>query len=140
MFGEKGNQPELRAEFEKQMGMDKPLVVQYFIFLSRIVSGDVGTSIVTGRKVLKEFFSLFPATFELTLSALLLSILLGIPLGILSALYRNSLFDRVVIGFSLTGYSMSIFWWGLVLILFFRSIWSGLPLQVIFLFIMMFLE
>ena len=124
MFGEKGNQPELRAEFEKQLGMDKPFLVQYFIFLGRVLRGDIGTSIVTGRKVLNEFFSLFPATLELTVSALLFSILLGIPLGILSALYRNSVFDRFVISISLTGYSMSIFWWGLVLILIF-SIFLG---------------
>ena len=119
MLGEKGADPEMRMEFEKKLGLDRPLYQQYFIFIGRVFSGDLGTSIVTGQKVSQEFFDRFPATIELALTSLLIAILIGVPLGILAALFHNSLFDRSVIGFSLTGYSMSIFWWGLILILLF---------------------
>ena len=119
LLGEKGKTPELRAQMEENLGLDKPLYVQYFLFLYRAVRGDLGHSIVTGTKVSKEFFSLFPATLELAISSVMLALLIGLPLGILCALWHNSLLDRLVVGLSLTGYSMSIFWWGLILILFF---------------------
>lgn len=119
LLGEKGKTPELRAELEKNLGLDKPLYVQYFLFVYQAAKGDLGRSIITGEKVLKEFFSLFPATLELALSSVFLALLIGIPLGILCALFHNSTLDRLVMGLSLTGYSMSIFWWGLILILFF---------------------
>ena len=119
LLGEKGSTPERRAELEENLGLNKPLYVQYFLFLSRAVRGDMGRSIVTGEKVSKEFLGLFPATLELAVSSVILALLLGIPLGILCALFHNSVLDRLVMGLSLTGYSMSIFWWGLILILFF---------------------
>lgn len=119
LLGEKGKTPEARAQLEKNLGLDQPLYVQYFLFLYQAGKGNLGRSIVTGEKVSKEFFSLFPATLELAVSSVLLALLLGIPLGILCALFHNSALDRLVMGLSLTGYSMSIFWWGLILILFF---------------------
>lgn len=119
LLGEKGSTPEQRAELEENLGLNKPLYVQYFLFLSRAVRGDLGRSIVTGETVSKEFLGLFPATLELAVSSVILALLLGIPLGILCALFHNSVLDRLVMGLSLTGYSMSIFWWGLILILFF---------------------
>ncbi len=119
ILGEKGRSPEARAQLEENLGLNKPLYVQYFIFVSQAVRGNLGRSIVTGEKVSKEFFSLFPATLELAISSVFLALIFGIPLGILCALFHNSVLDRLVIGLSLTGYSMSIFWWGLILILFF---------------------
>ena len=119
LLGEKGARPEVRKEFEQKLGLDKPLYMQYFLFIRQAVKGDLGTSIKTGGKVGREFLDYFPATVELSLSALFLSILLGIPLGILAALFRNSWWDRFIMSLSLTGYSMSVFWCGLVLILIF---------------------
>ena len=74
---------------------------------------------MTAESVTKEFFSYFPATVELSFCALLWALLLGIPLGLFSALNRNRFFDKFVIGFSLFGFSMSIFWWALMLTLIF---------------------
>ena len=119
LLGEKGASPEARQELRQSLGLDRPFHVQYFLFIKQAFKGDLGRSIVSGRKVSEEFFDRFPATVELALSALVLAILLGIPLGVLSAVFHNSLLDRFVMSLSLTGYSMSIFWWGLVLILFF---------------------
>ncbi len=119
LLGEKGARPEVRKEFEQRLGLDKPIYLQYFIFLGRILKGDLGSSIISGRKVSEEFLDRLPATIELSISALFLAIFLGIPLGILAAIFHNSLLDRFAIGISLAGYSMSVFWWGLILILFF---------------------
>ncbi len=119
LLGERGSTPEVRTQLEENLGLNKPLYVQYFLFVFRAVRGDLGRSIVTGERVSKEFFSLFPATLELAVSSVILALILGIPLGILCALFHNSALDRAVMGLSLTGYSMSIFWWGLILILFF---------------------
>ena len=119
LLGEKGVRPEVRKEFERKLGLDKPYHIQYLLFIRHALKGDLGSSIKTGGKVSQEFVNRFPATIELSLSALFLSILLGIPLGILAALFRNSWWDRFIMSFSLTGYSMSVFWCGLVLILVF---------------------
>ena len=119
LLGERGVSPEIRAEFEKKLGLDQPIYQQYILFMGRAFKGDLGQSVVTHQSVWKEFFDRFPATIELAISSLFLAILLGIPLGIVSALRHNSFIDRWVMGTSLIGYSMSIFWWGLVLILLF---------------------
>ena len=119
MLGEKRASVEVRKELEKKLGLDQPLYKQYFLFVGKVFKGDLGRSIVSGRRVSEEFFDRFPATVELALSSLFLALLLGLPLGILSALFHNSWWDRFVVGVSLTGYSMSVFWWGLILILFF---------------------
>lgn len=119
ILGEKGASPEVRQELEKKLGLDQPLYYQYMLFMVNVLKGDLGHSIVSGREVSEEFFDRFPATVELALSALLLAVLIGIPLGILSAFFHNSLLDRFIMGVSLTGYSMSVFWWGLILMLFF---------------------
>ena len=119
LLGEKGASSEIRQELRAKLGLDQPIYIQFFIFIKRALKGDLGTSTVSGRAITEEFFDRFPATVELALSSLFLAMLLGLPLGILSAVFRNSFLDRFVMGISLTGYSMSIFWWGLVLILLF---------------------
>ena len=118
MAGERGVEPERYAELQKQFGFDRPLVVQYFDYLGQLLTGDLGVSFVTKTPVLEEFFSRFPATVELSLFALTFAILLGLPAGVIAAVKRGSVFDHTVMGVSLTGYSMPIFWWGLLLIIF----------------------
>src|SRR5215212_11591033 len=80
---------------------------------------------ITQAPVVQEFTALFPATIELALCAILFALVLGIPAGIIAAVRRNSIFDHGVMGISLAGYSMPIFWWGLILILVF-SVQLGL--------------
>ena len=119
MLGERGGDPEVVAEMKAKFGLDRPVVEQYFVFLGNALKGDMGVSIVSRRPVAEEFWSRFPATLELSFVALVWSVLLGIPMGILAAVKRNSFFDYSVIGVSLVGYSMPIFWWGLILVIFF---------------------
>ena len=87
--------------------------------MGRVLHGDLGRSIVTREAVLSEFAALFPATVELALCAMLFALVLGLPAGILAAVRRNTILDHGVMGVALTGYSMPIFWWGLLLILLF---------------------
>ncbi|MGX7704633.1 ABC transporter permease subunit [Methylobacterium sp. Gmos1] len=119
MAGERGIDPARHAALRTEYGFDKPLLVQYGIYLERLAHGDLGRSISTKEPVIAEFASLFPATIELGVCAILFALLVGLPAGILAALRRNSVFDHGVMGLSLTGYSMPIFWWGLLLILLF---------------------
>jgi dipeptide transport system permease protein len=119
MAGERGIDPARHAALRAEYGFDKPLLAQYGIYLERLAHGDLGRSISTKEPVIAEFASLFPATIELGVCAILFALLVGLPAGILAALKRNSVFDHGVMGLSLTGYSMPIFWWGLLLILLF---------------------
>ncbi|MEV4620152.1 ABC transporter permease [Asanoa sp. NPDC049573] len=95
--------------FNAKYGLDKPLYEQYWIYLDRLLHGDLGTSISTGRPVSSELASAFPATIELAGAALLLSLLLGIPFGILAAARRRSVLDRLTGGVSMLGVSMPPF-------------------------------
>jgi dipeptide transport system permease protein len=117
--GERGISPERHAELLHEMGLDRPLYVQFFDYVGGVLQGDLGISVITHRPVMDEFLTLFPATVELAIFALIFSTLIGLPAGVLAAVKRGSVYDHVVMGTSLTGYSMPIFWWGLLLILFF---------------------
>ncbi len=119
LAGERGIDPARHEQLRKEYGFDKPVIVQYGIYLGRVLQGDLGKSMITQEPVLSEFSALFPATIELALCAILFALLIGLPAGIIAAIRRNSIFDHGVMGISLTGYSMPIFWWGLILILVF---------------------
>ena len=97
------------------------MLQQYFDFFWRLLQGDLGTSFVTARPVIDEFAELFPATVELTVSALIFAMVIGIPAGIIAAVKRGSVFDHSLMTLSLTGFSMPIFWWALLLIVFFSG-------------------
>ena len=119
LAGERGIDPVRHAALLKEYGLDRPIMVQYGIYIGRVLQGDLGKSIITHAPVLSEFKALFPATIELGACAILFALVIGIPAGILAAVKRNSIFDHGVMGISLSGYSMPIFWWGLLLILLF---------------------
>ncbi len=119
MAGERGVSPERHAALRAELGLDQPLLVQYFDYVKNIASGDLGRSLITKTPVTEEFLTLFPATVELASCAALFAILVGLPCGIIAAVKRGSLFDHSVMTFSLTGYSMPIFWWALLLMLVF---------------------
>ena len=122
MLGERGANPKVYKEMQKSLGLDQPITIQY---IKNVIQGDLGKSIITRRKVTHEFGERFPATLELGMMAMIFAIIFGIPLGIIAAIKRNSFFDYFLMGGSLVGYSMPIFWWGLILILFF-SVQLGL--------------
>ena len=117
LVGERGIDPARHAMLRVELGLDKPLLSQYFIYIKNLLKGDLGRSIVTKEPVLTEFMTLFPATIELSFFAMLLAVLIGIPVGVLAAVRRGSLLDYVTMGISVTGFSMPIFWWALLLIL-----------------------
>ena len=124
MMGERRVDPVMHAEAMERLGLNKPLYAQYFDYIGQLARGDLGQSLRTRESVWSEFTTLFPATFELALAALLFAGTLGLIAGVIAALKRGSLFDHGVMGISLAGYSMPIFWWGLLLIMFF-SVWLG---------------
>jgi dipeptide transport system permease protein len=119
MAGERGIDQARHEQLRREYGFDKPVLVQYGLYVARLLHGDLGRSIVTREPVMSEFATLFPATIELAVCAIVFAICLGLPAGILAAVKRNSILDHGVMGISLTGYSMPIFWWGLLLILLF---------------------
>ncbi|MES2937121.1 MAG: ABC transporter permease subunit [Pseudomonadota bacterium] len=125
MAGERGIDAARHAKLLTELGLDQPVLVQYGIYIGRVLRGDLGKSLITQEPVLREFATLFPATVELAVCAIVFALLLGIPAGIIAAVRRNSVFDHGVMATSLTGYSMPIFWWGLLLILLF-SVQLGL--------------
>jgi len=129
MSGERVMAPERHAEVMHDLGLDRPVYVQYLDYLSNVVQGDLGASIVTKRPVLQEFGTLFPATLELSLCAILFAIVLGIPAGIFAAVKRGTWFDQSVMGVALVGYSMPIFWWGLLLIVLFSNTLHWTPVS-----------
>lgn len=129
MSGERVMSQERYEELNRLLGYDRPLPVQYLDYLGGIVTGDLGSSIVTRRPVLEEFFTLFPATLELSLCAIIVAVALGVPAGVFAAVKRGSVFDQTIMSISLIGYSMPIFWWGLLLIIFFSGILGWTPVS-----------
>jgi dipeptide transport system permease protein len=129
MAGERGLTPERHAELSAQLGFDQPLWMQYLDFLGRLLQGDLGSSLVTKRPVLTEFFALFPATLELAFVAIVLATVIGVPVGVLAAIRRGSFFDQASMTVALVGFSMPIFWWGLLLIIFFSGTLHWTPVS-----------
>jgi dipeptide transport system permease protein len=115
--GERGISPERHAELLKEMGLDQPVWQQFLDYAGGILQGDFGTSIVSKTPILTEFLTLFPATLELTFFAMLFATLIGVPAGVFAAARRGGIYDQTLMGVALAGYSMPIFWWGLILIL-----------------------
>ncbi len=124
LSGERGITPERHAALMSEFGLDKPLWQQYLAFIQDVFSLDLGNSLVTKRPVLEEFLTLFPATVELSLVAMTLAVAIGLPIGVIAAQRRGKFLDHTVMTVALTGYSMPIFWWGLLLIILFSG-WLG---------------
>jgi peptide/nickel transport system permease protein len=110
------------AKLREHLGLDKPFLVRYLDYVSRVAQGDLGRSIQQNRSVAAELADAWPATLELTLAALVIAAVAGIAAGVASAVWPNSLFDALARLGSLFGLSMPIFWTGLVLIVVF-SLW-----------------
>ncbi len=117
MAGERGISAERHAQLMAEMGLNKPLYQQYFTYVTNVLHGDLGTSLKSRISVWDEFVPRFKATLELGVCAMLFAVIVGIPVGVLAAVKRGSIFDHTAVGISLTGYSMPIFWWGMMLIM-----------------------
>ena len=118
MLGQQASQEQVQQVREK-MGLDKPIFVQYGLFLKDALRGDLGDSIVTGRPVTKELMVRLPATFELAAFAMLIAVLVGIPVGVISAVRQYSLLDKTTSVLALTGISIPIFWLAMILVVIF---------------------
>jgi dipeptide transport system permease protein len=129
MMGERGVDPATHAAELHRLGLDQPLPVQYFHYLGQALHGNLGNSLVTNTTVMSEFMARFPATVELSICALLFALLVGLPAGVFAALRRGTAVDHGVMGAALTGYSMPIFWWGLILIMLFSVTLGWTPVS-----------
>ena len=111
------------------MGLDKPLVVQFFIYLWDVMHGDFGMSLLTAHPVSEDIKRVFPATLELATLGTIFGVVLGVPLGVIAAVKRGSWIDQIARVVALVGYSMPIFWLGLMGLLVFYGIlgWVGGP-------------
>jgi peptide/nickel transport system permease protein len=118
MLGQQANQEQVQ-QVRENMGLDKPIFVQYGLFLKDAIRGDLGDSIVTGRPVTTELMVRLPATFELAAFAMLIAILVGVPVGVISAVRQYSLLDKTTSVLALTGISMPIFWLAMILVVIF---------------------
>ena len=108
--------PEHLAAMEKEMGLDRPVYVQFWRYISGVARGDLGQSSSTGRQVLEDFVQRIPATLELTLASLLIAVGIGIPLAVVSAVRRDSLLDHVCRIIGVGGVAMPTFWTGILLL------------------------
>ncbi len=126
LLGPEGTQQDYE-QLKKNLGLDKPLPVQYALFLGDIVRGDFGTSHITGQPARKTLMERFPATLELAGVAFLLTMLIGIPLGVVSAVKRDTIIDQFGKFFAVLGIATPHFWVAIMLILLFGAILGWLP-------------
>lgn len=119
---------EMVDAYRRELGLDKPLLIQYGIYMSNLLRGDMGTSILTGRPVASELATFVPATLELMLASVVLSVVLAVPLGILSAMRQGSWLDHALRASSVAGLSLPIFWFGIILQLIFYRYLEWLPI------------
>lgn len=127
--GEHGIAPERLAMLRHEFGLDQPLWKQFLDYESQLATGHLGTSTVTHAAVWDEFLSLFPATLELGACAMVFALCIGLPLGVIAAVRRGTAFDYGLMGVSVTGASMPIFWWGLMVILIFSVTLGWTPVS-----------
>ncbi|BDH63030.1 peptide ABC transporter permease [Lysinibacillus sp. PLM2] len=126
MAGQRASEETLQS-IRAQLGLDQPVWIQYFYYMSDLLSGDLGTSIRTQRPVVEDLMTFFPATLELAIVAFIIAILIGIPLGVLAAIKKNTFWDHLSRVFSIGGVSIPVFFSGLIAILFFYGILGWLP-------------
>lgn len=129
MAGERGMSDERYQALVEELGYDRPILVQYWEYLGGVIQGDLGNSFVTKRPVWDEFFTLFPATLELSACAMILAVMIGLPAGVIAAVNRGKFFDRALMSTALIGYSMPIFWWALLLIIVFSGNLNWTPVS-----------
>jgi peptide/nickel transport system permease protein len=125
-LGQNAREDQIQA-YRRELGLDRPAIVQYFSYIGRVVQGDLGKSIRTRRPVADDLRDFFPATIELSIAAMFVALILGIGLGIVAAIRRNSLVDGAARAFALVGGSLPIFFVGLLVLALFYSKLRWLP-------------
>jgi peptide/nickel transport system permease protein len=113
--------PDVYARVYQEMGLDQPLYYQFWLYLSKMLQGDFGTSVITSRPVLEDILRFFPATIELATLATLFGVAIGVPAGVVAARNQGRWPDHLVRLFGLVGYSVPVFWLGIVFLVIFYS-------------------
>ncbi len=126
MVGERAS-PETIARIRAEIGVDKPLPVQYLLYLKRLSRGELGRSIFTNRRIADDLLQKFPNTLKLALAAMLFASVLGIGMGVVAAVKRGTAWDRLITLVSVGGISVPVFWLGLALMLVFAFYLRWLP-------------
>lgn len=128
VVGERAS-PEIYQRVYEEMGLDKPLLVQFALYIGDVLTGDFGTSLLTARPVAEDIARVFPATLELATLGTIFGVIFGVPMGVMAAVHQGRMPDHLVRVFGLFGYSMPIFWIGLIGLLVFYGIldWVGGP-------------
>ncbi len=126
MVGERAS-PETIARIRAEIGVDKPLPVQYLLYLKRLSRGELGRSIFTNRRIADDLLQKFPNTLKLALAAMLFASVLGIGMGVVAAVKRGTAWDRLITLISVGGISVPVFWLGLALMLVFAFYLRWLP-------------
>ncbi|GAA0615197.1 ABC transporter permease [Paenochrobactrum glaciei] len=119
--------PAERLQVIQSFGLDKPVWEQYWLFLTRALSGDLGNSFIFNQPALTLILNRMPATLELAFTALVMALVIGIPLGIYAGLKPKGLISKSIMAFSILGFSLPTFWIGLVMIMFFSVYLGWLP-------------
>ncbi len=124
--------PATYAAMRARLGLDLPVYQQFWIYLTSLAQGDLGTAVLTGNPVTQDLSSAFPATLELATLAVIISTVIGVPLGMVAAFFRDSWIDKFARVISLVGHSIPVFWFGIVgLVIFYATLnWVGGPGRV----------
>jgi peptide/nickel transport system permease protein len=128
MLGHRPTQEQIDAA-KRELGLDRPLPVQFVRYVAHAARGDLGVSLRTGRPVTEDIFDRMTATFELTTLAVILVVLVGVPLGVLSAVRQDSALDQAARTFSIAGMALPLFLTGMLLQMLFYGNLQWLPLQ-----------
>ncbi len=121
--------PDVYARVRQELALDEPLYAQFWLYLSKVLQGDLGTSVITSRPVIDDILHYFPATIELATLATLVGVLLGVPMGVIGATHQGRWPDHLIRVLGLVGYSVPVFWLGLVglLVFYARLDWVAGP-------------
>ena len=130
MFAQsQGSTPEQIEQVRKNLGLDRPIYIQYLNYINQLSKGDLGKTIRGGQPVLEVIFQRLPNTILLAISAMVIAILLGVPLGFLAAYNKGTISDTLVMIFAISGISMPHFWLGLILLFIFAVDLGWLPVS-----------
>ena len=119
--------PDEIASIRESMGLNEPLIYQFAVYVMRVLQGDLGRSFISNMSVASELGAAIGPTVELMIASLVWAVPLGIFLGTIAAVMRGTIVDRFVVGLSVIGVSMPIFWFGLILIQYVGTEWALLP-------------
>lgn len=120
--------PKQKLKIEQELGLDRPLIAQYWQWISGLARGDLGYAYVSERPAIEEIVPRLPVTAKLAVLALVFSVLIGVPLGVISAVHRNTFLDYVMRVISLSGLSMPSFWLGLLVLMAFVQVLGWIPI------------